>query len=95
MGFEVLGDNDSPVMHIMLYNPAKIPAFSRERLKQNVRTSNASQFGYAIYFFHQFCYSCICIFAAHSKEDLIKALELRLNLCQSSERNHLHKSTLQ
>jgi len=38
MGFEVLGDNDSPVMPIMLYNPAKIPAFSRECLKQNVRT---------------------------------------------------------
>lgn len=36
MGFEVLGDNDSPVMPIMLYNPAKIPAFSRECLNQNV-----------------------------------------------------------
>ncbi|KVH98122.1 hypothetical protein Ccrd_023668, partial [Cynara cardunculus var. scolymus] len=36
MGFEVLGDNDSPVMPIMLYNPAKIPAFSRECLKQKV-----------------------------------------------------------
>ena len=37
MGFEVLGDNDSSVMPIMLYNPAKIPAFSRECLKRNVR----------------------------------------------------------
>jgi len=36
MGFEVLGDNDSPVMPIMLYNPAKIPAFSRECLRQKV-----------------------------------------------------------
>ena len=36
MGFEVLGDNDSPVMPIMLYNPAKIPAFSRECLRRNV-----------------------------------------------------------
>ncbi|PWZ07052.1 Long chain base biosynthesis protein 2a [Zea mays] len=33
MGFEVLGDNDSHVMPIMLYNPAKIPAFSRECLR--------------------------------------------------------------
>lgn len=40
MGFEVLGDNDSPVMPIMLYNPAKIPAFSRECLKQNVSPSS-------------------------------------------------------
>jgi serine palmitoyltransferase len=39
MGFEVLGDNDSPVMPIMLYNPAKIPAFSRECLKKNVSPS--------------------------------------------------------
>lgn len=36
MGFEVLGDNDSPVMPIMLYNPAKIPSFSRECLENNV-----------------------------------------------------------
>ncbi|KAI3867887.1 hypothetical protein MKW92_042941 [Papaver armeniacum] len=36
MEFQVLGDIDSPVMPIMLYNPAKIPAFSRECLKRNV-----------------------------------------------------------
>lgn len=41
MGFEVLGDNDSPVMPIMLYNPAKIPAFSRECLRENVSFSYA------------------------------------------------------
>ena len=40
MGFEVLGDNDSPVMPIMLYNPAKIPAFSRECLRQHVSFQN-------------------------------------------------------
>lgn len=39
MGFEVLGDNDSPVMPIMLYNPSKIPAFSRECLKRKVSVS--------------------------------------------------------
>ncbi|KAG8051343.1 hypothetical protein GUJ93_ZPchr0009g1747 [Zizania palustris] len=32
--FEVLGDNNSPVMPIMLYNPDKILAFSRECLRQ-------------------------------------------------------------
>lgn len=36
MGFEVLGGNDSPVIPIMLYNYAKIAAFSRECLSQNV-----------------------------------------------------------
>jgi hypothetical protein len=39
-GFEVLGDTDSPVMPVMLYNPAKIPAFSRECLKSNVNISS-------------------------------------------------------
>lgn len=36
IGCEVLGQEDSPVVPIMLYNPAKIPAFSRECLKRNV-----------------------------------------------------------
>ena len=54
MGFEVLGDNDSPVMPIMLYNPAKIPAFSRECLKQNVSFSLRSACLPAIFIlFHQ------------------------------------------
>lgn len=36
MGCEVLGDEDSPVMPIMLYLPSKIAAFSRECFKRNV-----------------------------------------------------------
>ena len=36
MGFKVLGVYDSPIMPIMLYNPAKIAAFSRECLRENV-----------------------------------------------------------
>ena len=51
MGFEVLGDNDSPVMPIMLYNPAKIPAFSRECLKQNVSPSKCCVQGFCCYAF--------------------------------------------
>ncbi|XP_057982597.1 long chain base biosynthesis protein 2a-like isoform X2 [Malania oleifera] len=72
MGFEVLGDNDSPVMPIMLYNPAKIPAFSRECLKKNV--------GVVIVGFPAtpllLARARICISASHTKEDLIKALEV-------------------
>jgi serine palmitoyltransferase len=37
MGLEVLGDDDSPVIPIMLFNPAKIGAFSRECMKRGVR----------------------------------------------------------
>ncbi|RZS19339.1 hypothetical protein BHM03_00051723 [Ensete ventricosum] len=42
MGFVVLGDNDSPVMAIMLYNLAKLPAFSRACLRQNVSRWSAT-----------------------------------------------------
>ena len=105
MGFEVLGDNDSPVMPIMLYNPAKIPAFSRECLKQNVRTSNIQLSMLLVDTLHHirmnllinvynFLFQVavvtvafpatplllararICISAAHSREDLIKALQV-------------------
>ena len=37
MGCEVFGEWDSPVIPVMLYNPTKIAAFSRECLKRGVR----------------------------------------------------------
>lgn len=43
MGCEVAGDWDSPVIPIMLYNPTKIAAFSRECFKRGVG---------ALHFFH-------------------------------------------
>jgi len=36
MGCHVLGDWDSPICPVMLYNPAKIAAFSRECYERNV-----------------------------------------------------------
>ncbi|XP_077212163.1 long chain base biosynthesis protein 2a [Tasmannia lanceolata] len=72
MGFEVLGDNDSPVMPIMLYNPAKIPAFSRECLKQNVAVVTVAFPATPLLLAR----ARICISASHTKEDLIKGLEV-------------------
>jgi len=72
MGFEVLGDNDSPVMPIMLYNPAKIPAFSRECLKQNVAVVTVAFPATPLLLAR----ARICISASHTKEDLIQALEV-------------------
>ncbi|KAL9454466.1 hypothetical protein AB3S75_009958 [Citrus x aurantiifolia] len=72
MGFEVLGDNDSPVMPIMLYNPAKIPAFSRECLRQNVAVVTVAFPATPLLLAR----ARICISASHTKEDLIKALEV-------------------
>ncbi|KAJ6375317.1 hypothetical protein OIU77_000320 [Salix suchowensis] len=70
MGFEVLGDNDSPVMPIMLYNPAKIPAFSRECLKQNVAVVTVAFPATPLLLAR----ARICISASHTREDLLKAL---------------------
>ncbi|THU49380.1 hypothetical protein C4D60_Mb06t08960 [Musa balbisiana] len=72
MGFEVLGDNDSPVMPIMLYNPAKIPAFSRECLRQNVAVVTVAFPATPLLLAR----ARICISASHSKEDLMKGLEV-------------------
>ncbi|XP_077227405.1 long chain base biosynthesis protein 2a-like [Tasmannia lanceolata] len=72
MGFEVLGDFDSPIMPIMLYNPAKIPAFSRECLKQNVAVVPVAFPGTPLLLARV----RICISASHTKEDLMKGLEV-------------------
>ncbi|XVE56510.1 hypothetical protein DITRI_Ditri04bG0016300 [Diplodiscus trichospermus] len=72
MGLEVLGDNDSPIMPIMLYNPAKIPAFSRECLKQNLAVVMVGFPATPLLLGR----ARICISASHTKEDLLKALQV-------------------
>ncbi|PWZ32030.1 Long chain base biosynthesis protein 2a [Zea mays] len=72
MGFEVLGDNDSPVMPIMLYNPAKIPAFSRECLRQKVVVVTVVFPATPLLLAR----ARICISASHTREHLIKALDV-------------------
>lgn len=72
MGCEVLGDMDSPVVPVMLYNPAKIPAFSRECLERKLAVVvvgfPATPLIKARVRF--------CISAAHTEEDLIAALKI-------------------
>ncbi|KAH7440711.1 hypothetical protein KP509_03G007200 [Ceratopteris richardii] len=72
MGCEVLGDTDSPVMPIMLYNPAKIPAFSRECFKRNLAVVTVAFPATPLLLSR----ARICISAAHTKEDLERALEV-------------------
>ncbi|PNX80010.1 long chain base biosynthesis protein 2a-like, partial [Trifolium pratense] len=76
MGFEVLGDNDSPVMPIMLYNPAKIPAFSRECLRQNIAVVTVAFPATPLLLAR----ARICISASHSREDLTHALQVISNV---------------
>mmetsp|Transcript_8213 Transcript_8213/g.30300 ORF Transcript_8213/g.30300 Transcript_8213/m.30300 type:complete len:532 (-) Transcript_8213:89-1684(-) len=72
IGCQVLGDEDSPVMPVMLYQPAKIAAFSRECFKLGVAVVVV-------------CFPAtplllsrarVCISASHTREDLQKAFEI-------------------
>ena len=71
MGLEVLGDWDSPIMPIMLYNPAKIPAFSRECLARNLAVVVVG-FPAAPLVLSR---ARFCISAGHTRADLQDALD--------------------
>eukprot|EP01133_Synstelium_polycarpum_P003467 gene3467-3946_t len=71
MGFKILGNKDSPVIPLMLYNPSKIAMFSRACLERHIAvvvvgypatplTSPRTRF---------------CVSASHTREDLEWALE--------------------
>ena len=71
LGFIVYGHDDSPIIPVLLYNPAKMPAFSHEMLKRKISVvvvgypatplvSSRARF---------------CVSAAHNKDDLDRLLE--------------------
>eukprot|EP00245_Coleochaete_scutata_P018190 TRINITY_DN931_c0_g1_i1.p1 TRINITY_DN931_c0_g1~~TRINITY_DN931_c0_g1_i1.p1 ORF type:complete len:259 (+),score=41.84 TRINITY_DN931_c0_g1_i1:69-779(+) len=72
LGVEVLGDEDSPVMPVMLYNPAKIPAFSRECYKRNVAVVVVGFPATPLLLSR----ARVCISASHTRADLEHALEV-------------------
>ncbi|KEY64272.1 hypothetical protein S7711_09311 [Stachybotrys chartarum IBT 7711] len=70
LGYIVYGHDDSPIIPIMLYHPAKMPAFSHEMLKRRISVvvvgypatpliSSRARF---------------CVSAAHNKEDMDRLL---------------------
>jgi len=71
MGFIVYGNDDSPVVPLMLYMPAKISCFSRELLKRKI--------GVVVVGFPAtpitLSRARFCISASHTKEHLDKALK--------------------
>ena len=66
MGLEVLGDDDSPIMPFMIYQPSKIPGVSRRCLAKGL--------GVVVVGFPAtpllLSRARICISAAHTREDL-------------------------
>jgi len=70
LGFIIYGHDDSPIIPLLLYNPAKIPAFSHEMLKRKIAVvvvgypatpliSSRARF---------------CVSSAHTKDDLDRLL---------------------
>lgn len=70
MGVEVLGDEDSPVVPIMLYSPSKVGAFSRECFERNIAVVTVGFPATPLLLARvRFCLS-----ASHTKKDLDEAL---------------------
>ncbi|KNC48256.1 serine palmitoyltransferase 2, variant [Thecamonas trahens ATCC 50062] len=71
MGFVIYGDNDSPVVPLMLYYPCAIAAFSREALKRSLAVVVVGYPATPIIESR----SRFCLSAAHTREDIDKALD--------------------
>lgn len=71
MGLHVLGNYDSPIMPVMLYNPTKIAAFSRECLKRGLAVVVVGFPAVPILMSR----ARFCISAGHTREELDRALK--------------------
>uniref|UniRef100_A0A7S4K9G5 serine C-palmitoyltransferase n=1 Tax=Odontella aurita TaxID=265563 RepID=A0A7S4K9G5_9STRA len=70
MGLHVLGNYDSPIMPVMLYNPTKIAAFSRECLKRGLAVVVVGFPAVPVLMSR----ARFCISAGHTREELDVAL---------------------
>jgi len=71
MDLHVMGHYDSPIMPVMLYNPTKIAAFSRECLKRGLAVVVVGFPAVPILMSR----ARFCISAGHTREDLDRALD--------------------
>lgn len=72
LGFIVYGDQGSPVVPLLLFNPAKIPAFSRELLKHGVAVCVVGYPATPIITSR----ARFCLSASHTKDDIDCALNI-------------------
>lgn len=72
IGVEVLGNEDSPIIPVMLYLPTKISVFSRECLKRGLAVVVVGFPAVSVMSGR----SRFCISAGHRREDLEKAIEV-------------------
>lgn len=71
LGLTVFGEESSPVIPAMLYNPAKMPAFSRKLLKRGLAVVVV---GYPATSLIE-SRARFCVSAAHTRQDLDRALQ--------------------
>jgi serine palmitoyltransferase len=70
LGFIVYGHDDSPIIPIMLYNPAKMSAFSHEMLKRKISVVVVGYPGTPLISSR----ARFCVSSAHNKDDLDRVL---------------------
>ncbi|OKL58434.1 Serine palmitoyltransferase 2 [Talaromyces atroroseus] len=70
LGFIVYGHDDAPIVPLMLYNPAKMPAFSHEMLKRKIAVVVVTYPATPL----ELSRVRFCVSAAHTKEDLDRLL---------------------
>lgn len=71
MGLHVLGYYDSPIIPVMIYNPTKLAAFSRECFKRGIAVVVVGFPAVPILM----CRVRFCISAGHNRQDLDRALD--------------------
>lgn len=71
LGFLILGNNDSPIIPLMLYHPGKFSAFSRQLLKRGIAAVVVSAPATTMLTGR----ARFCLSAGHTKEDLDYALK--------------------
>ena len=70
LGFIVFGHDDSPIIPVMLYNPAKMPAFSHEMLRRKISVVVVGYPATPLVSSR----ARLCVSAAHTKDDLDRLL---------------------
>ncbi|KAL5336511.1 pyridoxal phosphate-dependent transferase [Aspergillus crustosus] len=71
LGFIVYGHDDSPIVPLMLYHPAKMPAFSREMLWRKISVVVVTYPATPL----ELSRARLCVSAAHTKDDLDRVLK--------------------
>lgn len=71
LGFIVYGHDDSPIVPLLLYNPAKMPAFSHEMLRRKISVVVVTYPATPL----ELSRVRFCVSAAHNKDDLDRLLQ--------------------